>query len=739
MTRRIVSTVHAALLDDPIEYQAQDALGRASFASSLAALIDNAPPTGSVRFGIYGEWGEGKTSVMRMIATDLRSRGHVTVPFSPWEVKDVDQAWDLFLRNLEQQLRFSRAPYVVSRLARRFLGQSGSLTDLSDTTKPLKAFVAPAVSLTEAATKGARRMALREAREALGARRLTVFVDDLDRVAPGVAPQLLMSLRETFSVPGFHYVLGLSPSVITEGLRQGGYTGSLSAEHFLDKIIEYPHYLPAMGQEGASKLIALALQIAPGIIKADALNAVARVLPTNPRRLKLFLRHLISLREHTARLSEDEINWPLLYSCLLLRLEFPASAQQLGKDKLAIKALSSRAMLKALAKQNGTRVRKDRAARLHLPANQSAHARYHDLLKGVAAHTWNLRRYELSQVLHFVDSPPVFTWKEANECFSSTSDAPPDKRRAVIGAWIGDANEVLDQTRANALFIILIDLRDAMLDHATEATTPDAAAAFLENAHKCAELLGIIALDLKGFASAILNDRSWIKLYEHASKWARLFRDLTYTQARTDERELLQGISHALGDDVAVSITNNFFARAHAPRTQDRSAEFQELAESIQTDLEVRAAQQLVAAFATTDGLEFTASSQLYDSNSAFHSEAVRAMLMQTAARASTLAVVQENFYEYLRNLLSGAYDAGSALAATDCRTLLHDEEFLAMIWRAATARSLALRSIGSLLHGRRQARLDGIPNEAMPIPRSWAVYGAAFPDDLQANAELVE
>lgn len=732
-----MNTVHAALLDDPIEYQVQDALGRSAFASSIAALIANVPPSGSVRFGIYGEWGEGKTSVMRMIATDLRSRGHVTVPFSPWEVKNVDQAWDLFLSNLEQQLRFSRAPYVISRLARRFLGHSGDLTELSETTKPLKAFVAPAVSLAEVLTTRARHKALRHALEALRGRRLTVFVDDLDRVPPGVAPQLLMSLRETFSVAGFNYVLGLSPSVITDGLRQGGYTGTLSAEHFLDKIIEYPHYLPAVGDDGVSRLISVALRVAPDAIRAEALDAIAHSLPTNPRRLKLFLRHLISSQEHTARLSDDEINWPLLYACLLLRLEFPASAQQLGRDEAALKGLASRAMLKALGKQKGTRVRKDRAARLHLPGNQAAHARYHALLKEIAAHTWNLRRYELSQVLHFVDSPPVFTWKEANECYSTASDAPEDQRQAVVRARVSDANKELDATRMNALFIILIDLRSAMLDHATDATTPQIASGFLENAHKCAELLGIIALDLGGFNSGLLNSHSWIKLYEHASKWARLYRDLTYTQARSDERELLARCSHAVADDIATSITDSFFARAHAPRTQDSSSEFQDLAYSLQSDLEARAARQLVVAFTTPDGVETTTSSQLYDPASAFHSETIRVMLTDVASRASSLSVIHENFYEYLRSLLSGAYDAGSGLVGTDCRALLHDEALLPMLWRAATAQPLALRAIGSLLHGRRQAKLDGIPGEAMPIPRSWTVYGSAFPDDTLTTAEL--
>jgi hypothetical protein len=732
-----VSTTPSSLLDDPIENTTQDALGRGAFASSIAALIDNAPQTGSIRFGVFGEWGEGKTSVMRMIAADLRGRGHVTVPFSPWDVKDLAQAWDLFLRNLDQQLSFSRTPYVISRLLHRLAGQSGSLAEISDSTKPLKAFVAPAVSLTEAASSGARKLALREARAALGSRRLTVFVDDLDRVAPGLAPQLLMSLRETFSVPGFHYVLGLSPSVITEGLRQGGYTGALSAEQFLEKIIEYPHYLPPMMEEGSRRLIQLAVAAAPGAIRADTLDTIARYLPANPRRLKLFLRHLISLREHIERLSEDEMNWPLLYACVLLRLEFPASAQGLGNDEVALKALGSRAILKAVAKQEGETLPKDRADELYLPNNASAHARYHELCKAVAAHCWNLRRYELRQVMQFVDAPPVFTWKEANEFFSRACDKAAKEQQEMVRVGIGEADRHAEAGRAIALFMILLDLRDAMLDHATDATTSEAARPHLENAHKCAGLLRVMAVDLRGFASQELNEECWIKLFGHASKWARIFRDPIYSQARADERVLLAESAKALADNVATRIGEEFFARAHAPRTPDTSKEFQDLTQAIQTECEARAARGLVAAFELTDALESNSSSQLYDPRSAFHTAPMRALLAKVASRASTDAAVQENCYAYLGSLLGGAFEAGSGLVATDCLELLQDESLLSMLWRAATARPLALRSIGSLLYGRHAAKTHGVNVKAMPIPGSWEAYGAAFPEDALTNSEL--
>jgi predicted KAP-like P-loop ATPase len=53
----------ASISDRPIATDAEDALGRARFAKSIADLILSSPPKETLRIGIYGGWGEGKTSV----------------------------------------------------------------------------------------------------------------------------------------------------------------------------------------------------------------------------------------------------------------------------------------------------------------------------------------------------------------------------------------------------------------------------------------------------------------------------------------------------------------------------------------------------------------------------------------------------------------------------------------------------------------------------------------------------
>jgi len=74
----------ASIADRPIMTDEEDVLGRARFARSISDLILSAPPKETLRIGIYGGWGEGKTSVLRLMETRLRAKGHPVVWITPW-------------------------------------------------------------------------------------------------------------------------------------------------------------------------------------------------------------------------------------------------------------------------------------------------------------------------------------------------------------------------------------------------------------------------------------------------------------------------------------------------------------------------------------------------------------------------------------------------------------------------------------------------------------------------------
>jgi predicted KAP-like P-loop ATPase len=81
--------------DAPISDPAQDAFDRWPFARRIAETIETRTDDASLCIGIYGSWGEGKTTVLHFIERQLaRHKDIRIVHFNPWRFRTED---DLFV------------------------------------------------------------------------------------------------------------------------------------------------------------------------------------------------------------------------------------------------------------------------------------------------------------------------------------------------------------------------------------------------------------------------------------------------------------------------------------------------------------------------------------------------------------------------------------------------------------------------------------------------------------------
>jgi hypothetical protein len=78
---RLPADAVAAGHDAPLSHVDGDFYDRWPVASAIADTIFSVPETWSTRGGVFGQWGEGKTSVLRLLQRDLIDRGAVTVWF----------------------------------------------------------------------------------------------------------------------------------------------------------------------------------------------------------------------------------------------------------------------------------------------------------------------------------------------------------------------------------------------------------------------------------------------------------------------------------------------------------------------------------------------------------------------------------------------------------------------------------------------------------------------------------
>jgi predicted KAP-like P-loop ATPase len=89
---------HPFSADRPISSASEDLLGRAAFAQSLARAIGGWRQRDSLVIGLYGPWGEGKTSVKNMALESLRKShtGVSIVEFNPWQWSGQEQLASAF-------------------------------------------------------------------------------------------------------------------------------------------------------------------------------------------------------------------------------------------------------------------------------------------------------------------------------------------------------------------------------------------------------------------------------------------------------------------------------------------------------------------------------------------------------------------------------------------------------------------------------------------------------------------
>jgi predicted KAP-like P-loop ATPase len=98
--RSCMKVVAKSGYDAPRVAQAEDDLDRWRFAAELVELVKNTPLDWSIRIGVFGKWGEGKSTVLHFIEHMVREDGHLVVWFVPWAATNWDQLWAEFANRL---------------------------------------------------------------------------------------------------------------------------------------------------------------------------------------------------------------------------------------------------------------------------------------------------------------------------------------------------------------------------------------------------------------------------------------------------------------------------------------------------------------------------------------------------------------------------------------------------------------------------------------------------------------
>lgn len=197
--------------DAPIKTAEEDQLARGAYVRMLSTLIMSSPPTHDARYiGIYGAWGDGKTSVRFLleerIHADYGEKGAIIVEFSPWEYPEPIDVRMIFFERLATTVAkcgYEELAKVSSALAKHF-----RLSRISQNVEPINDCVDWILRLFSCAylTDEVLTEALRELLDAM-TQKVIVVVDDLDRLPKEETCRVIRFLKANGDLPNITYLI----------------------------------------------------------------------------------------------------------------------------------------------------------------------------------------------------------------------------------------------------------------------------------------------------------------------------------------------------------------------------------------------------------------------------------------------------------------------------------------------------------------------------------------------------
>lgn len=364
-----------SIVDVPKKYGETDLFGIDRYSKGLIKFIRQSDTP--ITIAIQGEWGSGKTSLMNTLQNELcgvnhtndEIKNHKNDFYSIWI-----NTWQYSLMNSQEEtlvsIVTSVSTQIMNIISTRHVGAGKKFTNglvnfLGKSTKTLLKFGADKIvegganvidalvdrEKANQTIKGLRddlQGAIIECLEkdyAQGSHKkgFIVFVDDLDRIDPPVAVQILELLKNIFDLEHCLFVLAIDYDVVIKGLKPkfGELTEKNEREFrsFFDKIIQMPFSMPVASYNIDQFLINSLIKI--GYLPESKLkdNAFSQNITTicnlsvgnNPRSLKRLLNtvSLINIiSKETADTDETQINddyvLQINFALICVQIAYPA-------------------------------------------------------------------------------------------------------------------------------------------------------------------------------------------------------------------------------------------------------------------------------------------------------------------------------------------------------------------------------------------------------------------------------
>jgi len=270
--------------------------------------------------GLYGSWGIGKTSLMKLIEQQLNSPSTKSVWFDPWQHQFDENPVLALLHTVVDTFNMDEEEkkllIVIASAFSSILLKATTLMSAQDIDDLGKRFEEERFQVREA------RVRLRKHFEKLinkaqgePKKRLVFFIDDLDRCLPPQILSLLESLKLYLNLPNCVYFLGVDRPELEKSIKYHYKDIDLSESQYLDKIVQLPFNIPPIAPQS------MEIFIDPMLSEElkHCRDLLVKGLGDNPRDIKRFINILTFNNELASTISIPYFDAKILTALLLIQ------------------------------------------------------------------------------------------------------------------------------------------------------------------------------------------------------------------------------------------------------------------------------------------------------------------------------------------------------------------------------------------------------------------------------------
>jgi hypothetical protein len=726
-----------------------DHLNRWPLAREIVGIATTGPQDWSVRAGIYGEWGTGKTSVLRFITQLAEKQGHIVVWFDPWEYSTKAELWRAFVSTVFKDLKakLGNVPGAKTAKAKRWAERAGPIiTGLGAVFNEgaAKAVEGGLDLVKKHFTAGS--SDLKEIGPILGDKRVIVLIDDLDRTAPELVPEILFALKELMDIPGFSFICAFDPAVVGEvlGKFHPGFGDGLK---FLDKIIDYPRWLPRPSAEGLSKMaIADAAKSCP-YVPVEAVADAVGLLPANPRAVRQFIRLLALLKPQVERHHPDELHWRAIVTANVLKVRHPRLAHELLNDEsfwtgigmigLGVRGEDEKEQTTNAVREHIESVCVQANRSLSTPERNEITSALMSLCSEIGL-IGRLTEEKAAYQFNLAENPAAVTWKEF-DAFLQLWKAK--QLTNTVRSWINQHAATVERTELEVYRELLqatVHRYAEVLQRGDNVFTEAEKAPLVESAESLFTLLETLVFQL----GKLTESTKWIgnaELEEAVDKFARMASAVRPLHAQFWPRN--EAFIVKLFDQWAADVTP--LVRLLEPHLGILRRNFDgqasgELHKKLCAAVLPHFARQIIESFRRDGfiGRLMRHEMETYDARCVVLDVSgplwtgLRSNVFEALTEASSNRIVQENAYDLLYWLVYAA-EGHAPESHTAIQRLFSNQAVFEAVWTAATATQLGPRAVYSIREIPALTKQLGV---ACRLPDWWAPIVATFTAPVAAQ-----